>query len=269
MFNYKEIATPGSIKSYIRKFWVLDHLNSPLFSDSKYALPNGCFTLAFISGKGIIIESANKATTIKSGIYLIGQVTKRLKITVNPYSKAILAQLNPWTPSLITRHSLSELIDQFAELDLVNKQLNKAFSAINISDENSLIPKIYNEMEDAFYETNDSYFIKHVVGIFTANLTDAPLKIADIALHTGYSKRYLEKKFSQNAGLSPKEMYSILRLRSVVNSLQHQAEKLSLTHLALEFGYFDQSHFIKTYAGIMHSQPGKFKASDYILPLGN
>jgi AraC-like DNA-binding protein len=266
VFNYKEIPSSGPIKSYIRKFWVLDHSNSQLYSDAKYALPNGCFTLAFISGAGLILESENRTSHINSGIFIVGQITKRLKVIVKPGSKAIMAQLAPWTPSLFTKLPLSELTGEFAALDLVNNSLYKAFSTIDISDENLLVQKVYHELENYFYETTDSCFIKTVVGMFMANLTDVPIKIADIASNTGYSKRYIEKKFSLHTGLSPKEMYSILRLRSVVNTLHGTGNKLSLTQLALEFGYFDQSHFIKAYTGIMDSLPGRFAVENYILP---
>lgn len=266
MFNYKEIATPDRIKSYIHKFWLLDHSSSSLYSDARYALPNGCFTLAFINGEGLILENGNGVANIKSGIYFIGQITKRLKIIIKPRSKAVMAQLSPWAPTLITKLPLSELTDQFAELNLVNKELYKTFSSIDISDEHLLVQKIYCELENYFCETNDSSFIRNVIGTFMASLPAIPLKISDIASDAGYSKRYIEKKFSRNIGLSLKEMYSILRLRSVVNALKRPDNKFSLTQLALEFGYFDQSHFIKTYTGILDSLPGRFEVEDYILP---
>lgn len=269
MFNYKEIATPDRIKNYIHKFWILDHSNGILYSDARYALPNGCFTLAFIDGEGLILERGNSATNIKSGIYLVGQITKRLKITVRPRSKAIMAQLSPWAPTLITKLPLHELTDKFAELDLVNKELHKAFSSIDGSDEHLLIQKIYCELENYLYETNDACLIRNVISAFTASLPATPLRIADIAADAGYSKRYIEKKFSLAIGLSPKEMYAILRLRSVVDVLKRPDNKFSLTQLALEFGYFDQSHFIKIYTGIMDSLPGKFEVEDYILPFND
>jgi AraC-like DNA-binding protein len=267
MFNYKEIATPDKIKSYINKFWILDHANSSLYSDARYALPNGCCTLAFINGEGLALERGSCITNITSGIYFVGQITKRLKIIVKPHTKAIMAQLTPWTPTLITKHSLSELTDQFAELELVNKELYKTFCRIEVSDEQPLVQKIYYELESYFCETGDSSFIRNVINTFTTSLPATSLKISDIAIDTGYSKRYIEKKFAQSIGLSPKEMYSILRLRNIVDVLKRADSKSSLTQLALEFGYFDQSHFIKAYTGMMNSLPGKFEVEDYILPL--
>ncbi|KAA2241508.1 AraC family transcriptional regulator [Chitinophaga agrisoli] len=265
MFHYKEIPTPDPIQTYIRKFWVLDHSNSPLYSHAKYALPNGCLTLAFITGQGVLLEDGNKTINIKTGIYLIGQITRRLKVIIKPYSKAIMAQLNPWTPTLITKLPLSELTNHFATLNFVNKKLHKAFSAIDTSDENLLVKKIYHELESLFYETSDSSLIQNVINVFTASFPAKPVKMSDIAADTGYSKRYIEKKFNLHTGLSPKEMYSILRVRNIINAL-HRPNNKSLTQLALEFGYFDQSHFIKMYTGIMDSSPRRFETNDYILP---
>jgi AraC-like DNA-binding protein len=257
MLNYSEISAQDSMKHYIRKFWVLDHAGIAIFSEARHALPNGCCTLAFITGEGIILGD----THIKAGIYFFGQITRRLKIVVKPYTKAIMAQLNPWAPGLITKLPLHELTNSFASLDLVNPALYRAFSKVDITDENVLVQNVYRELEDYFRETNDSRLIHSVIGAFTPG---SLLKIADIAADTGYSKRYLEKKFSQHIGLSPKEMYSILRLRSVIDALPQP--KFSLTQLALQYGYFDQSHFIKIYTGVMESLPGKFEITDYILP---
>ncbi len=266
MFNYKEIPAPDRIKNYIRKFWILDHSNTPLYSDAKYALPNGCLTLAFVSGQGVMLENWTKPINIKNGIYLIGQITSRLKVTIKPYSKAIMAQLTPWAPALITKLPLNELTNQFAELNLVNKTLDKAFATLDLSNEDLLIQKICHELENYFHDTTGSSFIKNVISVFTASLPAIPVKMTDIAADTGYSKRYIEKKFNLHTGLSPKEMYSILRVRNIVDTLKRPDNKSTLTQLALTFGYFDQSHFIKMYSGIMDSLPGRFEVDDYILP---
>lgn len=267
MFNYYEIAAVKGFNSFIKKFWVLDHLNSQLYSHEKYALPNGCFTMAFIIGNGIILQNENINTTIKAGIYFTGQITKRLKLTVLPNTKAIMAQLQPWVPALITAFPMYELTNQVATLDIINKELHKAFSCIDISNDDELINILYTKIDNYRHYTYPYGLVKNVTQTLIDNVTDAPLKIADIAGKTGYSKRYIEKQFIMYTGLSPKEMYTIFRLRNVITGLYNQPGKLSLTQAALGAGYFDQSHFIKAYTNIMGSLPKKFTPGDYILPL--
>jgi len=266
MFNYYEIAAVEHFNSLIRKFWVLDHSNSQLYSDEKHALPNGCFTLAFISGNGIMLQNENINTTIKAGIYFIGQISKRLKLTVQPYTKAIMVQLQPWAPALITAFPMYELTNRFTTLDIINKELHTAFTRIDITNDEALINAIYNKFEHYRHYNYQYGLVKNVTQTLIANVADAPLKIADVAVKTGYSKRYIEKQFSLHTGLSPKEMYNILRLRNVITGLYKQPGA-SLTQAALGAGYFDQSHFIKAYTNIMGSLPKKFAADDYILPL--
>jgi AraC-like DNA-binding protein len=267
MFNYYEIPAAEGFGNFVKKFWVLDHSNSSLCSHEKYALPNGCFTLAFISGKGILLENEHTNTTIKPGVYFIGQISRRLKLTVLPYTKATMAQLQPWAPALITAFPMHELTNQFATLDIINKELYKAFASIDTTNDNALIDIFYRKLEDYLHYTYPYGLIQNVVRTLEANLTGTPLKIADIANKTGYTKRHVEKQFSQYAGHSPKELYNILRLRNVITGLYNQPGTSSLTQAALEAGYFDQSHFIKAYTGIMGSLPKKFAPDDYILPL--
>lgn len=267
MFNYYELAAAEDFSRLIKKFWVLDHSNSALYSYEKYALPNGSFTLAFISGNGIRLENEHTNTTIKSGIYFIGQITQRLKITVLPYTKATMAQLQPWAPALITAFPMHELTNRFTTLDVVNKELHKAFTRIDITNDGALINTFYSKFENYPHYTYSYGLVKNVTQTLMANVKDAPLKIADIASKTGYSKRYVEKQFNQYTGLSPKEMYNILRMRNLITGLHNQPGKPSLTQLALTAGYFDQSHFNKAYANMMGSLPKKFAADDYILPL--
>lgn len=268
MFNYYEIPGDKRYADYLNKFWVIDHSLSALPGGDKYALPNGCITLAFITGNGVVVQNAQGTTTIKSGIYLFGQLTTRMQVTIQPYTKVVGAQLTPWAACFITNLPMVELNDSLVDIRLVNKQLYQHFNAINIADDAALAPAFYKALDNYTVANSSTGLIKDVVNTFTKGLDDEPLKIADIAAGTGFSKRYVEKKFLLHTGFTPKQLYTVLRVRHLVDILREQPEKLSLTRLALHGGFYDQSHFIKAYTGIMQSQPGKFDADNYILPLG-
>jgi len=263
MFNYAEIAADSSIKSYIRKFWIVNNLHNPLFTDGLYALPNGSFTLAFISGNGAFIETGSNEVNLKPGIYFVGQITQRIKLSINPFSKAIMAQVSPWAASLFTQCPQSELTDHITEVKLLNKKLYEALNNLDITDDTALIKAIYSVIEKNLSGSCDTAMIKTVFNLFNSSLTHSPLKMIDLSTQVGFSKRHIEKKFKQYVGLSPKEAYSILKIRALINEL---GAKQSLTNLAFRYGYYDQSHFIKSYATIMESSPAKFNKTDYILP---
>jgi AraC-like DNA-binding protein len=81
--------------------------------------------------------------------------------------------------------------------------------------------------------------------------------IRSLAAGLGLSQDRLEKRFRQAVGTSPKQYCSILRLRYALGGSQTR----SLVELALEAGYYDQSHFVREFRAITGEPPRKFFAS--------
>lgn len=75
--------------------------------------------------------------------------------------------------------------------------------------------------------------------------------------HTlGISQRHLSRKFQEYTGLSTK---SYLRVSRFIRSLENMKRKplLSLTQVAYESGYYDQSHFIRDYKAYAGCTPAE------------
>jgi AraC-like DNA-binding protein len=81
------------------------------------------------------------------------------------------------------------------------------------------------------------------------------IRIGPLAAHLGFSQDRLEKRFRRSVGASPKQLASILRLRRAVDSYRPGA---SLTRLAADAGYFDQSHFIREFRSVTGKAPQEF-----------
>lgn len=67
--------------------------------------------------------------------------------------------------------------------------------------------------------------------------------IASLSHKVGFSQKHLISLFKNHVGLSPKAFMKIMRFQHVINTLDHR-EDLSMTHVALNSGYYDQAHFI-------------------------
>lgn len=267
MFNYAEVTPQSNFSNYIRKFWVLDNLNHPLISEGRYTLPNGCFTIAFISGQGIIWENNAGTKHIGDGIYLVGQTTKRLKVSLMPYTKAIMVQFNPWAISLVTNLPLNEITDQYADFRDVNNAAYLKFTDADKLDVNAIEAKCYDVFGSFFNNSAaNSTLIQALCLRLSGDLLNPSLKMNDVANYAGYSKRYIEKKFNDHIGMAPQSFRSILRMRSLVNELDKDK---SFAEVYYKYGYYDQSHFIKSYSKIMDSRPTKFDSHQYIFPFSN
>lgn len=73
---YTEVATKDCYKPYIQKFWILNNMKNPLSTPASYALPNGCCTIVFVSGNGVLLNFGDKAIELPAGAYLSGQINK-------------------------------------------------------------------------------------------------------------------------------------------------------------------------------------------------
>ncbi|MDR2357634.1 MAG: helix-turn-helix domain-containing protein [Oscillospiraceae bacterium] len=71
-------------------------------------------------------------------------------------------------------------------------------------------------------------------------------RIADLENKTMYSARYINKVFTQNIGVSPKEFSEHVRFQSLIARL-NVSETARLTDIAADAGYYDQSHFIREF----------------------
>jgi AraC-like DNA-binding protein len=81
------------------------------------------------------------------------------------------------------------------------------------------------------------------------------LRIESLARRAGLSQSALERRFRRVVGASPKKFASIVRLRNVVR-LRRSGH--SLTEIAHEAGYTDQSHFIRDFRRFAGMAPEAF-----------
>lgn len=83
------------------------------------------------------------------------------------------------------------------------------------------------------------------------------IRVHELAAYTGYSARYITKSFTEHFGLSPKVYCLMIRFQYTLQKLT-VAGPMSLTNLALEQGYADQSHFLREFKKFAAIAPTKF-----------
>jgi len=87
------------------------------------------------------------------------------------------------------------------------------------------------------------------------------IKIKELADESGYSVRYINRVFSEEFGLPPKLFCKLMRfqyLLSNLNDLDKDIFDTNLAELAIELGYYDQSHMIKDFFELTNTTPGKY-----------
>ncbi len=89
-------------------------------------------------------------------------------------------------------------------------------------------------------------------------------KRANIDAYSGYSKMHTHRIFKEWMGLTPGKL---LRYRQFLHAIQlmHQSD-MSLTQIAYECGFYDQSHFINVFEEFAHMTPGTYQKNKSPIP---
>ena len=89
--------------------------------------------------------------------------------------------------------------------------------------------------------------------------------VAELATRHGRSVRHIERLFEDHVGLAPKLYSRIARLQTALRISQQSAADWS--SLALQAGYFDQSHMSREFRELTGETPAKFsRLSRTVLP---
>lgn len=89
--------------------------------------------------------------------------------------------------------------------------------------------------------------------------TAGRVSIESLAEETGYTPRYLDRSFREETGLSPKQLAKIVRFQTAVSALNAPNGR-NLTEIAMDLGYYDQSHFVHDFKAFTGLTPKKYEA---------
>ncbi|WFR79456.1 helix-turn-helix domain-containing protein [Janthinobacterium rivuli] len=81
------------------------------------------------------------------------------------------------------------------------------------------------------------------------------VRVDGLAQQLGVSRQHLALQFRQQVGISPKLFARICRFRAASAGMQNLAGQQDWAQVALQYGYFDQSHLIHDFQDFARSSP--------------
>ncbi len=149
-----------------------------------------------------------------------------------------------------------ELLQHSFNLNDANKIFESLEDKIcNANDTNERI-KVFDEFLIKRINMPKNYhfnIIKDSVEIFETSVNNQSIK--QIAGKYSLSERQFERIFKDYVGLPPKSFSEIMRFKRAFFSLQGNH---NLTNITYTSGYYDQSHFIRTFKKLSGYTPGEF-----------
>ena len=146
------------------------------------------------------------------------------------------------------------------EQDLLLKYTDKLCQQGIISKENAVAFIDAMEVVEELYR-NYKNIPKTEIDQISDNIVNKPennIEIGQLAGDIFTSKYYFIRKFKKEIGLTPHSFYIQNRIRKAQRLL---ASKKSVADVAVEVGFYDQSHFIKAFKRVLGITPSEYVSS--------
>lgn len=86
------------------------------------------------------------------------------------------------------------------------------------------------------------------------------MQVKDISQTFGIESRQLQRLFSKYIGLTPKWIINRYRMHDAIFDIESK-KKIDWAHLAIQLGYYDQSHFSKDFKALIGLAPKEYMRS--------
>ncbi len=84
------------------------------------------------------------------------------------------------------------------------------------------------------------------------------VRVDELARDIGVSRQHLARQFAEHAGVSPKVMARVVRVRAALARASSGGGRADWGRICHDLGYYDQSHFIGEFRAILGMRPGEW-----------
>jgi AraC-like DNA-binding protein len=235
---------------YVKQIWTMTKSDFKSTPHNVRIFADGCPGLMFTTG----------STDIRpvDGLFLYGQTITPLTFTGTGTFSAIVVVFYPHVLKSLFGISAVDLTDSCIKIeDLPLKNASdvneKLRSAYFVEERVAILKQVLADHVIAGKCTIDNNVALAVDTIVKQKGSGQVMRIAE---RLNLSERTFERRFEQNVGVGPKTFANICRFRSALCDLRSGRFK-SLTEIAFENGFADQSHFIRSFKKFSGKVPGK------------
>jgi len=251
------IAPSARLAPFVRQFMVVEAQGET----TRVRIPEPGLVLG-LRYRGMASFLAGEAATRIADNSLTGIAIAARRMRTATNSCVVLAMFHPAGAAQFFAEPLHELLDITASLDafIPHGELDRVASRVAAAMNHAQRIAIFEEF---FLARLRPHAPDPVVGAAVRAISEArgAIRIGALARVLAISQDPLEKRFRRIVGASPKQFASLVRLRHTIDAYH---AGVSLTSLARDAGYFDQSHFIREFRAITGEAPGRFlRAVEY------
>ena len=244
------------LSKYIKNYFIVETDSSVDYLPEERVYPCGNATMVFHYGSPSKFQKKNSSKYIEQNLVICGQQTNYYDLSLSGKTGMILIVFRPHGVKSFFNFPITELLNENLSLqNLAGNETNeledKLFNAPNnkqrvIHLENFLIKRLIHN--------NEFERVEHAIKIIENS--KGQIKAQDIAHEVCLGIKQFERTFSKYVGVNPKKFASIVRFRNVIQ--MKSKHKKSMSQLAFDNGYYDQSHFIHDFKSLTELTPKAF-----------
>jgi AraC-like DNA-binding protein len=264
--NYYTIPPPAHLTPYVRCFWVLEHdFGAGEDSYIYRSVADGCVEMVF-HYRAIFDElvTDGQPHNWQSGIHFQSSRYRRFetKQSFGIFGAYIYPFAVPYFFKVPSEETSNEMLGLDTFLGCEGRELEEKIMIAPGNSKRVEILTAFLEKRLLHIRIKDDTIaasIKHIIHSGKMNTVE------ELAYQFNLSTRQFDRKFKAYAGFGPK-MY--LRLVRLSNALKQDGRNKSLSYIAHECGYYDQSHFIHDVKAFTGYHPsfyfsGKAEGTEY------
>lgn len=242
--KFKTYIPEKHLTSIVKYYWTLDNKLSPTEMYVHRTLANHCPEMIFHYGNEFkeILGHNKIERTFRTGIH--GQTNKIRKFTAKDSCGIFGVVLQPYALTLLFNISSTELKNELVDLEsLLGQEGIDISEQIMLADGNHQRISLMNQFLNKQIEYIKHSSIIHSVQSICAN--NGNVNIIQLSNQSFLSQRQFERRFKDLVGFSPKTFSRLVRFKATVDN--YRADNKTMTEIAYDFGYYDQSHFIQDF----------------------
>lgn len=256
-FRFIPITPHPLLSTYIAKISVFESSGRLPATERKLIVPNANFKLTLTYRNGIKARIGDKAfIQDENKLSLTGLIDSPVMLDAQEDTETgtIIIEFNPLGAYRFFRLSYAEVKNQIVELaDLVGNQAEELGTQLAGANsvtlklqlmQDFLIKQLQRTVADPIYD----YCIGRILD------TDGLLTVTQLEKETGYSSRWLHRKFLEHLGTGPKNLSEIIRFKQFYHAYSTGAGLKRLKE-QIYHNYHDQSHFIRAFKRFTGSTP--------------
>ncbi|MDO1449690.1 helix-turn-helix domain-containing protein [Rhodocytophaga aerolata] len=269
---YKVLTPHPDLRSYIGCYWILKTDATPT-SGEEIIIPDGYAEIILNLGTAYSWKSTNyQSASIIKDTHIVGQRDASVSVKLPSYLYQIGIKIKPQAMhcllNLPATHLSNRLIHTTDLSDASFTHLaDKLFAAATEHEQKQWLDAYFHHKLKSPLATDaiTGYSIQYITA------RNGLARMDELKNTLGIDYRTLERRFKTTVGLTPKEFARVIRFKNVYKAFRNNQAKDKAYFL--DWGYYDQSHYIKEFKYFMGNTPTAYQLgggamSDAILRKG-